>query len=62
MYKNSTESEKSEEKLSISNSNEQNNAKSNFNLNSKPFQYSVENLTKNQLDQINEIVKANKNK
>ena len=59
MSKTSTESEKSEEKLSVSNINEQCNSKTASNA-SKPFQYNVENLTKNQLNQIKEIVKGNK--
>lgn len=58
--KNSTESEKSDEKLNLSANildNSQKGNRSNCTL-AKSYQCNVEDMTKNQLDQVNEIVKG----
>lgn len=57
--KNSTESEKSDEKLSVNNSYDQNNTKLLAAI-ADPLQKKVESITKSQLDQINEIVIGNR--
>jgi hypothetical protein len=59
--KNSTESEKSEDKLNPSSNsnldNSQKGSRPNCNM-AKSYQCNVEDMTKNQLDQVNEIVKG----